>query len=377
MGGIFIIKSDKELIEMEEQQYESEDILQALLENYPQLMAGKQINDSDPRRWLLISREAGLPGEEYAGDRWSIDHLFVDQDGIPTIVEVKRSTDTRIRREVVGQMLDYASNAVVYWPIDKIKSMFEITCEKKQLNSEQCLTDFLGAGSTIDEFWAKFKTNLQAGKVRMIFVADEIPSELQRVVEFLNEQMDPAEVLALEIKQFYGDQLKTLVPRVIGLTSDAKIKKGTGGEQKQWDEKSFFERLDNKQGEIARKILNWAKINMPRIWWGKGSKDGSFIPVLDMNGIGYYAIAVRTGYKIPHIQIQFQPLSNRPPFDLDNLRLEFLNRLNKIPGIDLPAEAINKYPSFQLIKLTDDNVLRDFIEVLNWIVSQIKPPKKD
>ena len=28
----------------------------------------------------------------------------------PTLVEVKRSSDTRIRREVVGQMLDYAAN---------------------------------------------------------------------------------------------------------------------------------------------------------------------------------------------------------------------------------------------------------------------------
>jgi len=40
----------------------------------------------------------------------------LDQDAIPTIVEVKRSTDTRIRREVVGQMLGYAANAVVYCP---------------------------------------------------------------------------------------------------------------------------------------------------------------------------------------------------------------------------------------------------------------------
>lgn len=122
MSGVFIIKGDKELIEMSEEQYESENFLQDLLENYPQLLAGKQINESDPRRWLLISREAGLPAEEGGGNRWAIDHLFLDQDGTPTIVEVKRSSDTRIRREVVGQMMDYASNAVVYRPLEKINS---------------------------------------------------------------------------------------------------------------------------------------------------------------------------------------------------------------------------------------------------------------
>ncbi len=54
-----------------------------------------------------------------------MDHLFVDQAGVPTIVEVKRSSDARIRREVVGQMLDYAANAVVYWNLDHLRAMFE------------------------------------------------------------------------------------------------------------------------------------------------------------------------------------------------------------------------------------------------------------
>ena len=48
------------------------------------------------------------------------------------------------------------------------------------------------------------KTNLQAGKIRLIFVADVIPSELRRIVEFLNQQMDPGEVLAVEIRQYAG-----------------------------------------------------------------------------------------------------------------------------------------------------------------------------
>ena len=65
-----------------------------------------------------------VPSEEGGGWRWSLDHLFLDQDGIRTLVEVKRSTDSRIRREVVGQMLDYAANAVVYWPVEEIRSTF-------------------------------------------------------------------------------------------------------------------------------------------------------------------------------------------------------------------------------------------------------------
>ena len=75
-----------------------------LLSQYPSLLAGNQIDPDSPRKWLLITRECGIPGKQNGADRWAVDHLFIDQDAIPTLVEVKRSTDTRIRREVVGQM---------------------------------------------------------------------------------------------------------------------------------------------------------------------------------------------------------------------------------------------------------------------------------
>src|SRR3990172_3458687 len=173
---------------MREQPYDSEDVLQELLAKYPNILAGEQIDVSVPRRWLLISREANVPSEDIEV-RWSIDHLFLDQDAIPTLVEVKRSSDTRIRREVVGQMLDYAANAVVYWSIESIRAQFEANSHAQGFDPEQRLSEFLGPDSDLEQFWQKAKTNLQAGKVRMIFVADEIPAELRRIVEFLNAQM--------------------------------------------------------------------------------------------------------------------------------------------------------------------------------------------
>ena len=51
-----------------------------------------------------------------------------------------------------------------------------------------------------ESFWTNVKTNLQAGRIRMLFVADEIPKDLKRIIEFMNEQMDPAEVLGIEVK---------------------------------------------------------------------------------------------------------------------------------------------------------------------------------
>ncbi|MBA3355608.1 MAG: DUF4268 domain-containing protein [Pyrinomonadaceae bacterium] len=219
--GIFLIQDNDELVEMNEQAYDSEDLLQTLLAKYPSLLAGSQIDAKAPRKWLLIGREFGVPSEEGGADQWSLDHLFLDQDAIPTIVEVKRSTNTTIRREIVGQMLDYAANAVVYWPVDRIRSRFETNCERQGFDPEERLRDFLESVVEPEEFWQKANTNLQAGKIRLLFIADEIPTKLQRIVEFLNEQMNPAEVLAIEIKQFVGQGLRGLVPRVIGQTAEA------------------------------------------------------------------------------------------------------------------------------------------------------------
>ena len=104
-------------------------------------------------------------------------------------------------------MLDYAANAVKYWPAELIRTEFEQACEAKGAEPNEELRGFLGVDRDADQFWIAVKTNLQAGRIRMLFVADEIPDELRRVVEFLNEQMDPAEVLAVEIRQFAGPSI--------------------------------------------------------------------------------------------------------------------------------------------------------------------------
>jgi hypothetical protein len=248
-GGIYLVQGDGQLVEMTEQDYASEDRLQELLAEYPNLLAGDQIDSNEPRRWLLVSREVSLASEEDGAGRWSVDHLFLDQDATPTIVEVKRSTDTRIRREVVGQMLDYAANAVVYWPVESLRARFEEGREEP----EQELAEFLAdVDADHEEFWQKVKTNLRAGKVRLIFVADQVPAELRRIVEFLNQQMDPAEVLAVEIKQYTGQNMRTLVPRVIGQTVEAQQRK-TGTVKKPSEKgeayRAFFQSLIDRLRE--------------------------------------------------------------------------------------------------------------------------------
>ena len=372
--GIYLIKDEDVLVAMTEQPYDSEDLLQGMLDKYPLLLAGDQINSDSPRQWLSLAREKGVPDSRDGSDRWSVDNLLLDQDGIPTIVEVKRSTDTRLRREVVAQILDYAAYGVLYWTAESIRSQFEERCKDSKVDPGQRILEKLGI-SEIEPFWQNVSDNLETGKIRLLFVADYIPIELQRIVEFLNGQMKEAEVLAIEIKQYVGEGHKTLVPRVVGQTAKAQVTKARGRPPRNWEEKSFFEELEARSGSsdaaIARKIFDWAKANGFRIEYGGGQRDGSLFTQYDYNGIPHSTLAMWT---YGSIEMQFQWIRTQPPFGPESKRFELLDKLNSIPGVSIPRDGINRRPSIRLALLQDEASLDQFLAVIKWMVEEITKP---
>lgn len=266
-ASVFLLQGDNTLIRMDEQGYATESLLQLLLADHPDLMAGDQIDAVNPRRWLLIEREAGVPASLDGGNRWALDHLFLDQDAIPTFVEVKRATDTRARREVVAQMLDYAANATEYWPVDRMRELLELRCVGRGIDPVEALEDIVGPEGDEAAFWELAKINLRAGRVRLLFVADRIPPSLRRIVEFLNRQMDPAEVLAVEIRQFAPDHdapMRTLVPRVIGQTEQARGGKSPvrpPSRSRPIARQEFLEQVGDDRRDVALAVIEVAAAN--------------------------------------------------------------------------------------------------------------------
>jgi len=354
---------------MQETRHETEDLFQELLAAYPALLAGEQVNQLSPRRWLLVDREMEIPGEEGGGRRWSLDHLFLDQDGVPTLVEVKRSTDTRLRREVVGQMLDYASNAVAYWPVESIQARFESMCAQEGALVSDKLADAFGPDVDESAFWNNVKTNLQAGRIRMIFVADMIPPELLRIVEFLNTQMDPAEVLALELRQYIGEGHKTLVPRVLG--QRAIVKPPSESKPRQWDQESFMTdlraRCGDKHADAAQAILNWASDRGLCVWWGRGRYDGSFFPEIILGPEKWLTFSVWT---YGTVEVQFKYMKS--PFHVEDRRRELLYRLQSATAITLDEKRLDKRPTFPLAGLIQPEQLQGFLATFDWFVEEVR-----
>jgi hypothetical protein len=260
--------------------------LQQLLEKNFDLLPGDQIDPDDPRRWLLIKREMPVPDPSTGADRWSIDFFFVDQDAIPTFVECKRRDDTRSRREIVGQMLEYAANGHHYWPHDLLRDLAKATALDRGVELAAALetldpTDDLA----IEAFFERVQENLRQGQLRIVFFLEESPFELRSVVDFLNKQMERSEVLLVEARQYIAEGRRIVAPTLFGYTEQARLIKRSvtvlpTGARRRWDRDSFFadaaRRLAAPDVQALTTVYDAAVELGYELTWGTGRERGSY-----------------------------------------------------------------------------------------------------
>ena len=265
---IYAMDDNGKLLHFEENRFKQENHLQKLIADHPELLPGGQVNRDSHQRWILISREQGIPETTDTGNIWAVDHLLIDQDAIPTLVEVKRGDSSGLRRKVVGQMLDYAAHATSTWDVDDIRRSFEESSD----NADEDLARLINSDedADADEFWERVSTNLAAKRIRLLFVADEIPERLERVVLFLNEQMPDIQVLAVEIKRYSGESShQMLVPRVIGRVAEAPSRISSTSQV--MARQNFLDRFDEPSTrEAARRLMEVVDgVSGAGLSWGK------------------------------------------------------------------------------------------------------------
>lgn len=340
MGEGIFIENDGKLHLLMESPYEKESILQEALEKYPEVIAGITTTRGEGVSLALVRREAGIPGQAGGSNVWSLDHLYVDATGIPVFVEVKRSSDTRIRREVVGQMLDYAANGVRYWPIDELRHGFEERWAENGEDPNAWLQELFGV-EDVDEYWREVESNLRAGRVRLVFVADALPPDLVRIIEFLNEQMSEVEVLGVELRQYVSDgEHRAFVPTVIGRTERAVDAKRPPPAVA-WTLESFMQAAEERRtlDEVAmvNALFNHVRANGGEFRWGSGVTPGmsgwypvggSMRPVFNLN--------LNAPERQAYLSFYVADLAKQ----VLNERLEaFLDHLEGVPGFEKAVDA--------------------------------------
>jgi len=259
--------------------------LQRLLAENLFLLPGDQIDPESPRRWLLVRREMPVPDPGGGSSRWSVDLLIADQSGVPTFVECKRFADTRSRREVVGQMLEYAANGHHYWDQADIRQYMEESARLTGRSLQELFAELGGDDfASIDELVERFVDNLREGQVRLVFFMEEAPQELKSIVDFLNRQTERTEILIVEARQFEGGGKRFVVPALFGYTEEARRAKRSvtvtsGQSRKKWTEESYFaalaSELQPEQVEVIRDVLSVARELNLEVRWGTGARRGT------------------------------------------------------------------------------------------------------
>ena len=355
-GIIFTVDADGALNAMRPSAPRDEDFMQQLVARYPELIA-----DHDGRL-LLIRREQPIADKEDGGGRWSVDHLFVTRSGVPVLVELKRAKDTRLRREVVGQMLDYAANGTAYWRAGKVAQSFASTATEQGADADELLAEFLDGASGPEDFWEQVDANFAAGRVKMVFVADEIPSELARIIEFLNEQMR-ADVRGVELGWFESDTgVTALAPRIIGETERAQSSKANRSDlspisREEWiaqnvaadDQAAAFHFI-----EVVAEAGGHAEVTRAQ---------GSLIAVFDDGDRTLFPMKMTKN----GVQLCLQYIRSYPGFEDEEARAELYRNLEAAVG-PLSSDSLTGYPGFSFNRLADEDVRARVAGVLRQLV---------
>jgi hypothetical protein len=341
--------------------YGKEAELQHLLAESPSLIS---LDEVRPKAGALL-----FAVQEFNLPIGSIDLLAFTAGGDIAIIECKLASNQEIKRKVIGQVLEYGAHL---WGMryEELDAGVRMRTGENLAEQIEKLVD--SPDWDEEEFRSIIDTALVSGNFMLIIVVDEIDDELSRIVQFINACGNPSfEFAALEMRRFQAENSEMLVPRVFGPVRSSKANPNLIP-TKQWEEGTYFDELIQRNGEgvakVARQILDWSNRNV-QVWWGHGSRTGSFVPYFDHNGTRNQMMAV---YTYGSVEIYFYWMSHKPPFDAEEKRFELMTKLNQIPGVNIPREAIGRRPSIKLSVLEQNNGTQQFISVFDWVLQEIK-----
>ena len=375
MANVYVMQADGRTERMTPVRCENERReLQDILEMNPDLLAGDQIDPDNPRRWLLIKREMPVPDPSTGLDRWSIDFVFADQDAVPTFVECKRFDDTRARREIVGQMLEYAANGHYYWNKEIIRDYADKTARTKAFNLDDVIRALdPTSGESLDTFFDKFEQNLREGQLRIVFFLEKSPWELRSVVDFLNKQMERSEVLLVEARQYLWQGTRVVVPALFGYTEEARqVKRSvtitTAASRKKWDRNAFLADAESKltPGDVrAIELLLVKALALGcEVSWGTGQANGSY-------SIKEPTICPRSLLSVySNGRLAFNSIWLNGSDTAEGGRDTLKDLLSTKVGLVVPTDYMEKAPGYSFAEWGPNVQL--LVEVLQQIVTQFR-----
>lgn len=201
-----------------------------------------------------------------------------------------------------------------------------------------------------------------------MFVADEIPRELARIVEFLNDQMR-ADVRAVELRWFADEHGGiSLSPRIIGETERAAVAKGTRQAKALLTRDEWLNRHIAPTGTAAMAGAR-AYIQMVEKLGGEAtmaSAQGSIYAAFqDAEGKTLYPLHLWGNNAT--VSLSYRWLKAARPLSDEAVRQQWFERLQAIVG-PLSGNNLAGFPSFKVDLLADPSIRKGVDEFLADLV---------
>ena len=285
-----------------------ENWLQKLIHKNPQVLP---IDEIESGFAPLISL-----GREISTSVGYIDNLYISPNGYLTIVETKLWKNPEAKREVVGQIIDYAKE-LTNWNFTKLNDGVKNSSQLYNNNSKgiiELINDFEKIEENEEyKIIDNIERNLKRGRFLLLIVGDGIRESVEEMVDFLSNTPQIQFTLGLVELQFYKNPnlegeliaIPNLITRTREITrAIVKIENSTTGsvtietdfiEEKvkpitvrtTITEDDFFEQLqqntDYESAEFAKHILATVKERGYFVEW----RQGAFVAkIFDQNGSG-------------------------------------------------------------------------------------------
>ena len=249
-----------------------EGFLQRMLHEHPALLPVKNLD------------EAFAPLVAVGREIRGMDNLFLSPEGRLAIVETKLWRNPQATREVLAQILEYASRLSAF-SYEDLESACRAAKESR-MKSGQSLYEYaksaFGDAQVPDEsrFVDLVQKHLRTGRFLLLIVGDGIREDLERILELLHQQTRLHFTLGLVELQIYrkaDDAGLFVVPQVVAHSTEvvrAVVRKADGvpdsvtvdipaperGKERRLTEDEFLEAVPS---EAARKVFNtimeWAR----------------------------------------------------------------------------------------------------------------------
>jgi len=201
--------------------------LQGLLYDHPHLLPGVG--------------EPAVACREFQSGVGPADVLVLHGDGELVITECKLASNPQIRREIVGQVIDYAS---------RIWRMPMATFEA-QWTQRTGISPFAEFGEQAAAVRERLATNLDDGRFTIVLAVDGINDDLRRMVEYLNSATRPeVQVLAFEVAHVRDGDVEILLPRVYGAELANAKARSSSTAQPSWTTEQYLGWLSENDPEL-------------------------------------------------------------------------------------------------------------------------------